>query len=180
MQPPPSAVWNPELHALWRRIEQHDLEPDQALDFTRRLARDHAWTLAFARNAIAEYRRFCFLAVASADPVTPSEAVDEVWHLHLTYSRDYWDRWCAGVLCARLHHDPTLGGPDEQAKFRRQYALTLARYEAFFGPPSAVFWPATHERFAPRPRFRTIDGRQWLLLPHPRRIWQHIAERLGR
>ncbi len=41
-----------------------------------------------------EYRRFAFLAATAGHPVTPSDAVDQAWHLHLTYSRDYWDRFC--------------------------------------------------------------------------------------
>jgi hypothetical protein len=30
--------------------------------------------------------------------VTPSEQVDQVWHLHLTYTRSYWDEFCPNVL----------------------------------------------------------------------------------
>lgn len=51
----------------------------------------------------------CFLSVVSDTPVTPSQDVDEVWHVHLTYLRDYWDVWCGRVLQRRLHHDPTEG-----------------------------------------------------------------------
>lgn len=84
-QPP----WTPALAALLRRIEAHPFDPGHPLGFTRRLARDHGWTLGFARGAVREYGRFCFLALSGAGPVTPSEEVDEVWHLHLAYSRDY-------------------------------------------------------------------------------------------
>jgi hypothetical protein len=163
----------PPAHAeLWRRIETHPFERDHALDFAARLARDHDWPRAFARAAIAEYARFCFLAATSATPMTPSEEVDEVWHLHLTYTRDYWDVWCGEVLRAPLHHDPTQGGPVEQARFREQYAATLAAYEDVFGPPPAEFWPATHERFAARPRFRALDTRAWAVLPRPSALWR--------
>ncbi len=169
-----SSPWTPDLLATWQRIEQHDLEPGHTLDFTKRLARDKGWTLNFSRSAITEYKRFCFLAVASPDPVTPSEEVDEVWHLHLTYSRDYWDTWCGAILRAPLHHDPTRGGPDEQSRFRAQYAATLALYEQYFGPPDAGFWPATHDRFSSAPRFRSIDTRCWVLVPRPAALWRHI------
>ena len=80
-----------------------------------------------------EYGRFCLLGMAGAGPMTPSEEVDEVWHLHLAYSRDYWDAWYGRVLGRALHHDPTIGGPQEQARYTAQYAHTLAAYEPFFG-----------------------------------------------
>ncbi len=156
-----AGCWTPDRVALRRRIEAHSFDPPHALSFTRRLARDHGWTEAFARTAIGEYGRFCFLAVASPGPATPSEEVDEVWHLHLTYTRDYWDRWCGEVLRTPLHHDPTAGGPAEQRRFQLQYARTLAGYEAFFGPPPAAFWPGTLRRFGPRPRFHVLDTARW-------------------
>ncbi|GJE25713.1 TIGR04222 domain-containing membrane protein [Methylobacterium organophilum] len=162
-------VWTPERRALWQRIEAHPFErADQALDFTERLARDRGWTREAARGAVAEYRRFCFLAMVSDTPVTPSEEVDEVWHQHLTYSRDYWDVWCGSVLGRRLHHDPTAGGAAEQARFCAQYAETLAFYEGFFGPPDPVFWPGTASRFRGRPRYRMVDTDRVLILPRPR------------
>jgi hypothetical protein len=163
------------MRELWARIERHDFEPGLPLDFTRRLARDRGWSLGFARGAIMEYRRFCFLAVTGAEPMTPSEQVDEVWHQHLTDTRDCWDVWCADVLRARLHHDPTRGGAAEQKRYRAQYANTLARYETVFGPPDALYWPASHERFRDRPRFRIADPDRCFVvvrpgLSHPRTL----------
>jgi hypothetical protein len=104
-------VWTQARQDLWRRIELHDFEPGTPLNFTRRLARDHGWSLEDARGAIGAYRRFCFLAIVSPTPVTPSEVVDEVWHQHLIYSRDYWAIWCGERLQAALHHDPRLAAP---------------------------------------------------------------------
>ena len=106
--------WTAARQQLWRRVEQHDFEPDTPLNFTRRLARDHGWSLEYARAAVDAYRRFCFLAIISPTPVTPSDVVDEVWHQHLIYSRDYWTIWCGKTLQAPLHHDPTPGGPEAQ------------------------------------------------------------------
>ena len=164
--------WTPTLRETWRRIESHDFAPAQPLNFAARLARDVGWAPGHARAAIEEYRRFCFLAVTCPAPVTPSEEVDQVWHLHLTYTRDYWDVWCSTALGAPLHHGPTQGGPAEQARYRAQYAATLAAYEAFFGPPDAAFWPATHERFRSAARYRIVDADRWFLLPRPRH-WLH-------
>lgn len=159
-------VWTQVRQALWQRIAQHDFEPDTPLNFTRRLARDHAWSLEEARAAVDAYRRFCFLAVVSPTPVTPSGIVDEVWHQHLVYSRDYWTIWCGEVLQSPLHHDPTPGGPEAQMTYRRQYAETLALHERVFGPPSAALWPATHLRFA-GPRYLVTDRERSLVIPKP-------------
>jgi hypothetical protein len=172
-------AWRPELTSLWQRIERHDFEPDQRLNFTARLARDKAWTLAFARGAVDEYRRFCFLTCAGAGVMTPSEEVDEVWHLHLTYTRDYWDVWCGAVLGLPLHHDPTVGGPEQDQYFRRRYAATLAAYERYFGSPPALFWPATHVRFGAGPRYRAIDSSRWFSLPRPGMLWRKIGGKTG-
>ena len=38
-------VWTPARQDLWQRIERHDFELDTPLNFTRRLARDHGWSL---------------------------------------------------------------------------------------------------------------------------------------
>jgi len=171
-----AAPWTDSLCALWDRIERHDFEPGQPLDFTRRLARSQGWSLDFARAAIGEYRRFCFLAVAAPHPVTPSEEVDEVWHFHLTYSRDYWNIWCRQVLGMVLHHDPTTDGSAAQTRFREQYAATLIYYETFFGPPDVVFWPASYQRFRASPRFRKVDADRWFLLPRPAALWQRITQ----
>ena len=64
--------------------------PQQAdLSFEQRLAHEQGWALGFAKRAVQEYLRFAYLCV-HAGPCTPSVEVDQVWHLHLTYSRDYW------------------------------------------------------------------------------------------
>jgi hypothetical protein len=163
---PDEPVWTLARRELWQRIERHGFEPDTPLNFTQRLARDHGWSLEDARAAVDAYRRFCFLAVVSPTPVTPSEIVDEVWHQHLIYSRDYWDIWCGEALQSRLHHDPTPGGAHAQATYRRQYAETLALHERIFGPPCPKLWPATHLRFA-GPRYHMTDRSRWFIVPKP-------------
>ncbi len=163
-QPSP---WTDTETALWQRLAAHPFEtPGHSMDFTARLARDRGWSLAFARGAVHEYRRFCFLTRVSPTPMTPSEEVDEVWHTHLAYSRDYWDRWCP-ALGGPLHHDPTPGGPAAQGLYRTQYAETLALYERRFGPPPEAYWPATHRRFRGAPRYRIVDADRVFVLKRP-------------
>lgn len=77
---------------------------------------------------VDEYRRFAFLAIEAGHPVTPSEEVDQAWHL--TYTRSYWQRFCGETLKCELHHEPTQGGPAEGRKFHDWYSRTLESYAA--------------------------------------------------
>lgn len=121
---------------LWQRLAAYDIGPTHAsLTFTQRLARENRWTHAFSERVIREYKHFCYLAVTAGMEVTPSDAVDQAWHLHLTYTRDYWERFCPEVLGMPLHHGPTQGGAGERDRFFVQYAATLKAYEDVFRQP---------------------------------------------
>lgn len=152
---------------LWTRLEAFDLDATGAsLPFSQRLARDNGWSPAFARRVVLEYKRFLYLAATCGHPVTPSDEVDQAWHLHLVYTRSYWDELCGQVLGFALHHGPTKGGAAEGHKFEDWYALTLASYHAAFGtlPPPDV-WPPAAQRFGDAPYFRRVNLRRHWLLP---------------
>src|SRR5689334_8138005 len=104
----------PEHRALWERIEAFELDdPDTSLMFSDRLARENGWDKAFALRAMFEYKRFMFMLCTTDHPLTPSDEVDQVWHLHLLYTWDYWKVFCPEVLGREIHHGPTKGGSDE-------------------------------------------------------------------
>lgn len=114
------------MAASWERIAAHDFDvASHDLSFAKRLARENDWDTFYAERVIEEYRRFCFLAIHADHPVTPSDAVDQVWHLHLTYSRDYWECFCPDVLRQPLHHGPTKGGISENEKYHLWYGKTV-------------------------------------------------------
>lgn len=138
---------DPQLRA---RIQAFSLdEPGVVFPFSARLARENGWTHPFSARVVEEYRRFVYLAMTAGHPVTPSQQVDEAWHLHLMYTRSYWEEMCGRVLGRPLHHEPTKGGPAEGSKFVDWYARTLDSYRRAFGhaPPPDV-WPPPAERFA--------------------------------
>ena len=128
---------------LWTQLENFSLgdEPNRPV-FTWRLARENAWSLEFPRRVVFEYRRFLFLAAHAGHPVSPSQAVDEAWHLHLIHTVSYWNDLCHDILKFPLHHHPSDGGLEESAKFKEWYANTLASYRLHFQaePPSDI-WP---------------------------------------
>ncbi len=140
-------------HPVWQALQGYAIGPtDAVLTFRARLARENRWDMTFAERVIGEYKRFCFLAVTAGHEVTPSDAVDQAWHLHLTYSRDYWERFCPEVLGQPLHHGPTAGGTAERNRYFEQYAQTLKSYEGAFGePPPADIWPPAAQRFGRDP-----------------------------
>ncbi|MFV0296444.1 MAG: TIGR04222 domain-containing membrane protein [Hyphomicrobiaceae bacterium] len=145
---------DPERSGLWARIKAFDFdgEAETELTFALRLQRSEAWTADYTQRAMLEYRRVMFLAVTHERPVSPSHAVDAVWHLHLTYTRNYWKGLCGGVLGMEVHHDPTRGGVTEAVRHREMYADTLDAYRAAFGePPPDDVWPAVDRQF-PRPK----------------------------
>jgi uncharacterized protein (TIGR04222 family) len=154
---------------LWHRLVALDLDGAAALSFSQRLARDNGWTLAFARRVVLEYKKFVYLAATCGHPVTPSDEVDQAWHLHLVYTRSYWDELCGQVLGFALHHGPTKGGAAEGHKFQDWYAATRRSYEAAFGTaPPADIWPEAAVRFGEAPHFRRVNMRGKWLLPKPR------------
>lgn len=149
---------------LYQAIRNLPFEPN----FLARLRRENRWSRAYAERAITEYQRFVYLAAIAPQPVTPSEAVDQVWHLHLLYTRSYWDDLCAGLLGRPLHHGPSAGGPAEAAKFADWYEATLALYRLEFDlEPPADLWPPTPQRFNPIHRWAWINTAECWLIPKP-------------
>lgn len=151
---------------LWQRLSAYAIGPEGAsLGFAQRLARENRWSHEHTARVIEEYKRFCFLAMTAGHEVTPSDAVDQVWHLHLTYSRDYWQRFCPEILGAELHHGPTAGGMSEKSRFYDQYAATLASYEAAFGVPAPMdIWPDAARRFGKDPHGLRVNPKDVMIL----------------
>ncbi len=150
--------------------------PGAALSFADRLGRENGWSRAHADRVIEEYRRFLVLAVEAGHPVTPSDAVDQAWHLHLTYTRDYWDRLCGSLIGKSLHHGPTRGGAEENRHYRAQYRQTLDAYQRLFGaaPPSDI-WPEADVRFSGR--YERVDRNACWLIPKPTRLFSALRSR---
>ena len=162
-----------EHQDLFNRIQAFSFDGREcALPFADRLARENQWSDMHAERVISEYKRFIFLAMVAGHPVTPSDEVDQVWHLHLLYTRSYWERFCGGVLGKQLHHEPTKGGQDEGSKFVDWYDRTLESYRRFFGPPPMDIWPCPAIRFGEDLYFTRVNTRRNWIIP---RIWLRPA-----
>jgi hypothetical protein len=169
------------MNEMRQKLETMPIGPqDAALDFTARLARENGWSRQFTEKVVTEYRRFLVLAATSENgiQVTPSDAVDQAWHLHLTYTRDYWDVMCGQILGFALHHGPTAGGKIEKARYHEQYEATLSRYHDVFGhaAPDDI-WPQSHIRFAGQ--WRRIDTQRNVIISRPKVLAASIVPATG-
>ena len=150
---------------LWQQIQDFPLDDtSSALSFTQRLARENNWSIHFAQRVTTAYKNFIFLCMVSTQQVTPSDAVDQAWHLHMTYTESYWTDLCGKVLGRPLHHHPTKGGEHENEKFFYQYDATLLLYEEKCGekPPEDI-WPPAEKRFAAGDFIRVDKDVHWVI-----------------
>ena len=162
-----------QRHLLERILAFRFDDSGTVLPFHIRLARENGWTIGFSARAITEYRRFVFLAMVAGQPVTPSDQVDQVWHLHLLYTRSYWERFCGDVLGRPFHHEPTRGGSHEADKFTQWYDQTLDSYRRTFreDPPQDI-WPEAAIRFGEDVHGRRVNTRRAWVLPKPWRMFR--------
>jgi hypothetical protein len=158
----------PEQQAFWNRIKNFEMDdPRFTFTFTDRLARENGWRIEYALEAITEYKKFMFLLCLADQPLTPSDAVDQVWHLHLLYTESYWIDFCDNVLHRKVHHGPTKGGESEKNKFDDWYGKTLILYESIFSTkPPADVWPDSKTRFRDI-HFMRINIRKNWIIPKP-------------
>ena len=151
------------------------------LPFEARLARENGWSRVYTQRVIVEYKRFVYLAMTAGHIVTPSEEVDQAWHMHLTYTRSYWERLCRDLLGRPLHHSPTQGGVEELRKYRALYEQTLASYRAVFKEaPPADIWLPVDVRFGNERFVRINRAAYWVLPKVPiRRVFSAAAAVVG-
>ena len=158
---------------LWQKLAEFQIGSETAqLGFVNRLARDNDWTLEFAEKALLEYKRFIYLVAIHKQELTPSDAVDQVWHLHLAYTKSYWEDLCENILGFSLHHNPTTGGKKEDQRFSEAYQHTLnIYYESFGEQPDETVWPPVEKRFLNAGKFVRINrAKYWIVAKPPQSI----------
>lgn len=159
-----------DISKLLRRVEEFQIDaPGASFPLSKRLAKENRWSGEYTHRVLKEYKRFAFLSVAAGHPVSPSEAVDQAWHLHMLYTENYWNVFCAEVLGKPLHHYPSQGGTAQKSKFEDWYRKTLASYQRMFGedPPSDI-WPSPDAKKRARHEFVRIDRHEHWIVPKPK------------
>lgn len=165
----------PNEQALWNKLSAFSLdEPGINFSFSDRLARENGWTKSYSLRVVEEYKKFILLCCISHCEVTPSDAVDQAWHLHLTYTKSYWFDLCKSTIEKEIHHNPTKGGKDEADKFGGFYTSTHDLYKEVFGytPPSDI-WPDNNTRFSDID-FRRVNLKSYWLIKKPGSFLQKI------
>lgn len=153
---------------LWERIVAcHPDDMDAQFPVSRRLARENGWSHGYAKRVITEYQRFAYLCRLGKGMATPSDEVDQAWHLHLTYTKHYWGPFKT-ALGRPLHHMPTKGGEVQASLFKDAYEKTLALYQREFGDPPADIWPPADIRFGKAPHFKRVNTQDVWLIPKPK------------
>lgn len=150
---------------LWDSILGFELdEPGTQLTFAARLSRENGWANHYTNRVIDEYKKFIFLCCISPTPVTPSDPVDQAWHLHLTYTKSYWNELCRDTLKREIHHNPTKGGKSERQKFSSLYKGLHEIYREQFGyhPPEDI-WQDNKTRFSDTDFERVNMAQHWVI-----------------
>lgn len=154
-----------EQTKIWAEIQNFELDDiDSSFTFTDRLARENDWSLEYSLRAVLEYKKFIFLITISDFPHTPSDQIDQVWHLHLLFTESYWIDLCKNTIRKNIHHGPTKGS-EQKGLFKEQYTKTLRLYKSLFMemPPQDI-WPDAKTRFK-EIRFTRVNRRKNWILP---------------
>lgn len=149
---------------LWQRLEAFELDDvTSSFTFSDRLARENSWSIEYCLRAILEYKKFIFLSCVRNQPLTPSDEIDQVWHLHLLYTHSYWIEMCQDTINRQIHHGPTRG-IEERGVFKDQYQQTLDDYTEIFGvvPPKDI-WPPKDTRFKSIHFSRVNRDQNWII-----------------
>ncbi|GAA4419714.1 TIGR04222 domain-containing membrane protein [Bremerella cremea] len=166
-----------EAQSLWQKLSEFKFDEEgTTLTFAARLARENGWRLGYAQRVVDEYRRFLLLSMVAGHAISPSEAVDQAWHLHLTYTKSYWQKLCGEVLPRPLHHCPTLGGEVETEKFEDWYTKTLESYRTFFQEePPADIWPPPGKQMESVVDSRWVNATEYFIIPRNPLKWFTMA-----
>jgi hypothetical protein len=130
---------------MWEKIVETFGGTDASTKaFADKISRKHACSKRYALKAVNEYKKFIYLAVISDFHVTPSQAIDKVWHEHILFTQAY-RTFCDEIIEYNLNHHPELLPLEEQtARYHAQYLDTLNLYVQEFGIlPTDNVWDIT-------------------------------------
>lgn len=150
---------------IYNKIISYELNDEKSsFNFTDRLMRENGWSKKFAEEAIIEYKRFMYLiATSKGEIMTPSDEIDQVWHLHMLYTHQYRD-FCKSTIGKFINHGPTRGGTNERTKYDVAYTRTKERYiQEFNIKPNLDFWASNEIRFSNVNWQRVNTNKNWVI-----------------
>ena len=149
---------------LWKKLQSYQLDnPTHAIAISKKLSQENHWDPDYTKRVMDEYKKFVFLAMTAGHLVVPSDEIDQVWHIHMLYSQEYWKNFCPQILGREFHHGPSTGGKQEDTKHNNWYKKTKETYKEVFGQtvPDDI-WPSSHIRF--HERFVRVSVRKYILI----------------
>lgn len=94
--------------ALYERLLRYNFDegykPDPGYTFAEKVMRVNNWTADYTRDVIHEYKNFMYLVIARGGGA-PSDPIDQVWHQHILYTKDY-KRFCDLYAGRFINHSP--------------------------------------------------------------------------
>lgn len=136
-------------------LYNYDFDSHKLVDmpFISKLMNQNMWSEEFAEEVILEYKKFIYL-ICTFGKAAPSYFIDQVWHLHILYTKDY-EAFCKKFNGEFIHHNPDryFGTSDDLFK------KTLLNYQKSFNkyPPEHI-WKAGGN-------FKTINLNDHYVIP---------------
>lgn len=92
-----------------------------------------------------QYLRYLgIIAAYPADRFPVSEPVDEMWHTHILFTRDY-RKMSDAVRGEYINHDPVITDADRQPLMPYYHKGTLVRYRQLYGTAAPRYiWPVVN------------------------------------
>jgi len=119
----------PSLDEAKAYIEALDLTP-----MIERVMKEKRWTRRMAETAAHFYRNYLFLVKKYGDDIPtlgPTKQMDEIWHAHILYTRDY-RAFCEKVFGGYLDHQPN---SEDHEMTGENLNILLSLHEKEFGEP---------------------------------------------
>jgi hypothetical protein len=106
----------------------------------------YGWTLTESRiNVWNFFERFMTMKIlmfdTNADKISPSEIVDDVWHVALLYTAEYSEFCGINAFGYFMHHRPQGASVAEKDAQLIRYRDTHMLYLLCFGKPDYRVWP---------------------------------------
>jgi hypothetical protein len=127
---------------MWRASRSQVLSKESdiiALDLSlveQRLIHRKQWAEEDARLAVRRYKNFLILVYKYPEHLlAPAPDMDEVWHTHLLFTREYTEA-CQRIFGGYLHHAPARDGDvEETARMQSAQQHTAELYRKEFQEP---------------------------------------------
>lgn len=113
------------------------ISDDICEDLLQRLMKENLWDREYTERVMTEYGKFIYLTLQA--PVAPSFEVDQVWHAHMLYSKDYLGM-CRRLGKEYIHHNPVIKFNKNIGEKKDEYQDTLTLYKKYFGEPPRDIW----------------------------------------